>query len=81
MRSPQISIQSMWASRQMIKGLLFESCECSPPLSTHNSHMHLPPADGAQETSESGCCLHSHSSNAIWFSSLMASASRGQMAS
>ena len=72
------------------KGMLSESShKCSPPLSTHDArtrthththtHTHTPlkPADGAQETSGSGCCLHSYSSNAIWFSSLMASESLG----
>lgn len=52
MRSPQISVQSTWASRQMIKGLLSES---SHEHSLHSAHTTptgtSPPADRAQEAS------------------------------
>lgn len=79
MRSPQIPIQSTWASRQMIRGLLSQSSqEHPPPLSTHGSPRHLPACrQGPEKSLQRGCCLCSYNSNAIWFSSLMASASHG----
>lgn len=57
------------------RGVLSESAHLHS-VHTTLSHTHASPAGGAQETSERSCCLHSYSSNAIWFSSLMASASR-----
>lgn len=79
MRSPQISVQSTWASRQMIKGLLSESShEHSPPFSTHDSHRHLPACrQGPGSISRvAAVCVH-RTLMPFGFLVLMASASHG----